>query len=248
MMVLSTSASSGLTSRSRSASVLDGAICSSGTSSPVAGSRYWTRLWWVSSVSSSMRMPVARRTSTVAQVQNARSSSWMRSRRLPARRLAGPDPGGDAACVAEAGQGLPGGGEGLARDVPRAAARQRGGVLAPLVGGADQDRQHGQAFAGAGVHPGLAVPFGLAPADLLGADRAGRRPGPQRAGSSTAHCGEVEVEGPDRWSGTVEVVEPFTDRGRSPAGRRWLVLVLVRSRCFQAPATSAVSCRVSMPG
>ena len=34
-------------------SVLDGAICSSGTSSPVAGSRYWTRLWWVSSRSSS---------------------------------------------------------------------------------------------------------------------------------------------------------------------------------------------------
>jgi hypothetical protein len=40
----STSASSGLITRSRSASVLDGAICRSGTSSSVVGSRYWTIL------------------------------------------------------------------------------------------------------------------------------------------------------------------------------------------------------------
>ena len=45
-MALSTSASSGLTTSRRSASVLDGAIWSSGTSSPVLGSRYCTRLWW----------------------------------------------------------------------------------------------------------------------------------------------------------------------------------------------------------
>src|SRR6266700_1226378 len=83
MMADSTSASSRLTTRSRSVSVLDGAICSSGTSSPVVGRRYCTRLWWESSVSSSMRTPVARRTSTVAQAQNARSSSMPRSRRLP---------------------------------------------------------------------------------------------------------------------------------------------------------------------
>src|SRR5579863_1086774 len=44
MIAASTSASSGLTTSSRSASVLDGAICSSGTSSPLPGSRYWTRL------------------------------------------------------------------------------------------------------------------------------------------------------------------------------------------------------------
>ena len=83
MMVLSTSASSGLMTRSRSASVLDGAICSSGTSSPVPGSRYWTRLWWLSWTSSSARMPVARRISTVAQAQNARSSPAVRLRRVP---------------------------------------------------------------------------------------------------------------------------------------------------------------------
>ena len=65
-------------------SVLDGTICSSGTSSPVVGSRYWTRLWWVSSRSSSMRMPVARSTSMIAHDQKAWSSSQVRSRRLPA--------------------------------------------------------------------------------------------------------------------------------------------------------------------
>jgi hypothetical protein len=41
MMTDSTSASSGLTTRSRSVSVFDGAICSSGMSSPVVGSRWW---------------------------------------------------------------------------------------------------------------------------------------------------------------------------------------------------------------
>src|SRR5665647_94288 len=65
MMVESTSASSGLMTSSRSVSVLDGAICSSGISSPVAGSVYWIRLWCDSSVSSSIRTPVWRRTSGV---------------------------------------------------------------------------------------------------------------------------------------------------------------------------------------
>ncbi len=83
MIADSTSASSGDTTSSRSSSVLDGAMCSSGISSRLAGSRYWTRLWWDSSVSSSMRMPVSRRTSTAAQAQNPRCSSRVRSRRLP---------------------------------------------------------------------------------------------------------------------------------------------------------------------
>src|SRR6266481_532535 len=38
------------------------------------------KLWWVSSSISSMRMPVCRRTSTVAHDQNAASSSWVRLR------------------------------------------------------------------------------------------------------------------------------------------------------------------------
>lgn len=40
------------------------------------------KLWWVSSSISSIRMPVCRSTSTVAQDQNAASSSWVRFRRL----------------------------------------------------------------------------------------------------------------------------------------------------------------------
>jgi hypothetical protein len=43
--------------RSRSTSALVGAMCGSGTSSPGEGSRYWTRLWCESSVSSLMRIP-----------------------------------------------------------------------------------------------------------------------------------------------------------------------------------------------
>src|SRR5258708_5821540 len=72
MIADSTSASSGLTTSSRSVSVLDGTMCSSGMSSPVPGSRYWTRLWWVRSVSSSTRMPGIRSTSTADQRREER--------------------------------------------------------------------------------------------------------------------------------------------------------------------------------
>src|SRR5258708_22153310 len=70
MIALRTSASSGAMTSSLSVSVLDGAICSSGISWLVAGSRYCTKLWCDNSASSSIRMPVWRRTSTAAQVQN----------------------------------------------------------------------------------------------------------------------------------------------------------------------------------
>jgi hypothetical protein len=40
-------------------------------------------LWWLISRSSSTRIPVARNTSTTAQAQKVRSSSVVRSRRLP---------------------------------------------------------------------------------------------------------------------------------------------------------------------
>lgn len=42
------------------------------------------KLWWVSSSISSIRMPVCRSTSTVAQDQNDASSLCVRFRRLPA--------------------------------------------------------------------------------------------------------------------------------------------------------------------
>jgi len=83
MMALSTSASSGLTTSSLSVSVFDGRICSKRTIWPVVGSRYCTRLWWLSSSNSSTLTPVVRSTSTIAQPQNAWSPSRERLRRLP---------------------------------------------------------------------------------------------------------------------------------------------------------------------
>ncbi len=156
-MVDNTSASSGEITSSLSASVFDGVICSSGISSPVVGSRYWMRLWCDSSVSSSMRMPVWRNTSTTAQAQNPRCSSKLRSRRRPvsgcsaqtrpvvwvfstARRRVVP-----AAVNTSPGRVLLGGGE------------QLGGAGSFGRHPGDQGRQHRQPFAGAGVHAGLAV-------------------------------------------------------------------------------------------
>jgi hypothetical protein len=63
----------------RSLSSLDGAICSSGTTSPVSGRVWVTSARWVSSSSSSCRMPVWRRVSTIAQLQNASSSAFATS-------------------------------------------------------------------------------------------------------------------------------------------------------------------------
>lgn len=82
-IVESTSASSGEMTRRSSVSVFEGAMCRSGMSSPVESRVYWTKLWWLSSFSSSMRRPVARSTSTAAQVQKPRCSSRVRSRRWP---------------------------------------------------------------------------------------------------------------------------------------------------------------------
>ena len=199
MMALSTSASSGLTTSSRSASVLDGAICSSGTSSPVLGSRYCTRLWWLSSSSSSTRTPVARSTSMTAQAQNAWSSSRLRSLAFAGvgvvrpRRCRG-RPCGRWTRV----RVVSGGGEQLSGRDLLTGAEQGLSVAAPAVGGCDEHRQHGQPFAGAGVHARLAAALGLAPVDLVLADRAGRDPRRPAAGVLQRPLGQVEVERPDR--------------------------------------------------
>ena len=199
MMALSTSASSGLTTRSRSASVLDGAICSSGTSSPVPGSRYWTRLWWLSSSSSSTRMPVARSTSTAAQAQNAWSSSPVRSRRFPlagspAQTLTARGPGGGA------DQGLPGGGEGLAPGLAaRAACSSACGVGVLLGDGSGPGRAGRGAARGSGRPSGTCGAAGpCAWMVSAAADRAGDRPLCPPGRVIDGPLGQVEVEGPDR--------------------------------------------------
>jgi len=96
MTALSTPVSTGLMTTRRSWSVLDGTMCSSGITSPVASSWYWIRLWWEISPSSSTRMPVSLRVSVHAQVQNALSSAAVRSARTP---LAGSSAHTRTACL-----------------------------------------------------------------------------------------------------------------------------------------------------
>ena len=62
-----------------------------------------------------------------------------------------------------------------------------GGRVLAVGGGAGEDGQHGQPFAGPLVHPGLARPAFLGPVDLGVADRARTAHRAQRPGSSVAH-------------------------------------------------------------
>ena len=200
-------------------SVLDGAICSSGISSPVAGSLYWMKLWWDSSVSSSIRMPVWRRTWTAAQVQNALCSSRVRSRCLP--------PPGSCAQVRPAEAWVlagrrrvwpaavnswPGAVASAARSRSAAACRS----ASTLASSAGKDRD---ALAGPLVHPRLAAGSLLAALGDVGvADRARRGPGPPPGRVVGCPLGQVEVEGADR-DQVVEGVDPGRiDLGDVPAG------------------------------
>jgi hypothetical protein len=180
----STSARSGETTRSRSASVLDGAICSSGTSSPVEGSLYWMRLWWVSSRSSSARTPVERSTSMIAQVQNAWSSSPGQVVTLAAA-IGGQDVHGLPAGRG-AGEGLPGDSERAARLSACCGSQDAGSSRVVLGGRADQDRQDGQALAGAGIHPRLHRRSSLRALISAVLTGLGAAHDAQRTGSSTA--------------------------------------------------------------
>ena len=79
-----------------------------------------------------------------------------------------PDLAGDGAVAGNgADQRLPGCGEPLSRLGLAGGLQDRVGRLALLIDGAHQRRQNGQPFAGAGIHPGLAVPLELSPVDLF---------------------------------------------------------------------------------
>ena len=230
---------------SRSASVLDGMICSSGTSSPVPGSRYCTKLWWLSCTSSSTRMPVERRISMVAQAQNARSSSAVRLRRFP---LAGSPPRRSRdAGGGRAEQRRSRGGDGVAGPGVAGGLQQGPGVGVLLGGGADQDRQDREPFAGPGVHPRLAVPLDLALDGVRRADGTGSGPWPPPGGVIDGPLGQVEVEGPDRGQ-ELAVADPLGVDHGPDAAAVVMACGLVRMRCFQASATSALRCRLSIPG
>jgi hypothetical protein len=142
-------------------------------------------------------MPVARRTSMVAQAQKARSSSAVRLRRFPvagssAQTLTAPLP------VTERVRTAPGGDDGVAGPGAAGGVQQCPGVGVLAGGGADQDGQDRQPLAGPGVHPRLAVPLDLALDGFRAADGAGCCPLCPPAGVIDGPLGQVEVEGPDR--------------------------------------------------
>ena len=183
---------------SRSASVLDGAICSSGISSPVSGSRYWIRLWCDSSVSSSMRIPVWRSTSTIAQVQKPRCSSKVRSRRRPPSGCSAQTRPVVSVFMHRAAQRLARGGEQCAGLGAFGGGEQLGGAGPFGLDPGDQRRQHRQPFPGALVHAGLAPGPVLLVGDVAGADRAAHRPRSPPGRVVVGPLGDVEVEGPHR--------------------------------------------------
>ena len=123
----------------------------------------------------------------IAHAQKAWSSSRGEVTLLAGVGIVGPDASGAACGRTEPDQGLPGGGELLAGCGLAGGGQQRLGLLAPLVGGADEDGQHGQPFPGPGVHPGLAAPHELAPGQIVWLMGQGATHGPHRAGSSSAH-------------------------------------------------------------
>ena len=233
MIAASTSASSGLMTSSRSSSVLDGAICSSGMSSPVPGSRYWTRLWWDSSVSSSTRMPVC------AQHLHCRPGPERavflagQVAAVAGGGVLGPDPGGRAAWSTErrrvwpaAVNCSPGAGAGGGRE-------QRGGVGRGPVDGGDQGGEDRQPLAGPLVHAGLAA-GGSLPAGDIARPGSGRAPPTAPSGPGLQRpLGDVEVEGPHRG----QAVRPRPTAATSCLRRR-----AVRGPC-SAWSGSAVSTR-----
>lgn len=93
-------------------------------------------------------------------------------------------------------QGLAGGGEGVPGIGVLSGMQQCSGRRAAPVDRADQYGEDGQAFAGAGVHAGLAAPYELAVADLVLADRTRHDPLRPAGRVLDRPLGEVEVEGP----------------------------------------------------
>ena len=176
------------------------------------------RLWWLSSGSSSIRMPVWRSVSIAAQVQNARSSSPVRSRRLPVS--------GSSAQILAAACRWRGAAQGRAVGGERLAGRGglRGGRAAAAVAmrrslaAGHQHGQHGQPFPGALVHAGLAGADLLLPGQVLGPDRAGRGPRAPAGGVLHRPLGDVEVEGADRGQLVQRASPPLDDLLGPPIG------------------------------
>ena len=166
---------------------------------------------------------------------------------LAAGRVVGPDLARRSPLDRGADQRLPGGGELTARPGLSGCFQQFGGLPPALGDGGGQHRQDGEPFPGPGVHPGLAAPHVLAPADLLAADRAGSHPGTPAGRIFDSPVGQVKVEGPDRGQ-AVTVVDRGTLTSCDVPSAPRTVLVTVRSRCFHAVAAPSGRRRLPMPG
>jgi len=111
---------------------------------------------------------------------------------------------------------LSAGGEGLAGAGLAGDVEQHVGRGASLLEAAEQYRKHRQPFPGPGVHPGLELPFGLLPIDLLLTDRAWCDPAGPAGGVFDGPVGQVEVEGPHRGQ-ALPVADPWGGDLRRPA-------------------------------
>src|SRR5207244_9262774 len=124
-------------------------------------------------------------------------------------RIVGPDLSGGLG--GRAGQCLASDGERLAGRGLAGGPQEFGGVLAPLVDGAHQDRKDRKPFPGARVHACFAVALELALSDLLLADRAWSCPLGPPAGVLDRPLGQIEVEGPQRRQ-ALPVADPVSRR------------------------------------
>jgi len=186
MITLNTSASSGLITRRRSVSVFRRHDVEQRDHLAAGGTVYSTKLWWLSSASSSMRTPVWRSTSTAAHDQNARCSSRPRSLAWRSRALAQilsdrAVPGHRPAKGFSSRGECPSGVQAIA-----AASRS---AAAPAAVGHERQERGGPACAHGSAGPCVtcAARGPAARRYLLGAHRAGVCPRAHRAGSSTAH-------------------------------------------------------------
>ena len=136
---------------------------------------------------------------------------------FPAGRVAGPDVKGGAG-GGRAEQGRSRGGDGVAGPGVAGGLQQGPGVGVLLGGGADQDRQDREPFAGPGVHPRLAVPLGLALDGFRRADGTRNSPWSPPGRVIDGPLGQVEVEGPDRGQ-ELAVADPLgVDHGLGAGG------------------------------
>jgi hypothetical protein len=191
-----TSASSGLMTRSRSASVLDGAMASRGDELAGGGKAVLDQA--VVGELGEFLDPDAGVAQDLDDGPGPERVVLLAGQvpPFPAAGLLGP---GAGRRVGQAGSAelLAPGGERLAGSGFAGGAEPGRGVRAVAVGGGGEGRQGGKPLAGPGVHPGLGSADLLLVLDVAAADGAGHCPRSPAGGVVQGPPGEVEVEPAD---------------------------------------------------